>query len=150
VLRRTLAALALTALPLAALAEEQTPEEFLKAIYEPYKQAGFKGQPFWESKRFFVSDLAQAIDKDMQLAKQKNEVPLLDGDPFLDAQDWKVTSTGYTAVVNGDKAAAGVVFVNLDQPTSVGLTLAKTADGWRIRDIVTESGSLRALYKLKP
>ncbi|HTR83749.1 MAG TPA: DUF3828 domain-containing protein [Reyranella sp.] len=149
-LRRALIAALAIALPVAAAAQTLSAQDFLKSIYEPYQKEGFKGQPYWESKRFFAPDLAAAIDKDMELAKKKNEVPLLDGDPFIDAQDWKITSISQGVVVEGDKAAAGVAFVNLGEPKSVALKLAKTPDGWRILDIVTEGGSLRALYKLKP
>lgn len=133
----------------ASAQQSQSPEEFLKSIYEPYRTDGFKGQPYWEPKRFFVDDLAQAVDKDFRVAKQKNEVPLLDGDPFIDAQDWKITSISQTVAINGDKAAAGVAFVNLGEPKSIAVTLFKTADGWRIYDIVGANGSLRALYRLK-
>ena len=140
--------LPLLVLPVAATAQEQTPIQFLQAIYEPYRKAGFKGQPYWDPGRFFVPDLARAIERDMAEAKKRKEPPTLDGDPFVDAQEWQITSIAYGNVIAGDKAAAGVAFVNQGEPRSLAITLAKTQAGWRIHDIVGSNGSLRALFKL--
>ena len=85
VLSRRLAIAALCALPVAARAQTQSPQTFLQSIYEPYLKAGFKGQPYWQVDRFFVSALARAIDADMLEAKRRVEVPKLDGDPFVRA-----------------------------------------------------------------
>ena len=148
-LSRRLFGLLLLAVPAAASAEEQTPGQFLAAIYEPYKKPGFKGQPYWQVERFFAPDLGRAIDKDFAEAKKRKEVPTLDGDPFIDAQDWKIDSLSYATSLAGDKAAGAVSFTNLGEPKGVVLMLVKTPAGWRISDIVSANGSLRALYKLK-
>lgn len=157
-LRRILIAAALAApvvvplaIPVAVRAQTEPPLAFLQRIYEPYRQQGFKGQPYWEAERFFVDDLAQAILRDFAAAKKRNEVPTLDGDPFIDAQDWSIPSFEYTTSKTGTgRAAAGIVtFVNLDQPKQLALFLVETPDGWRIDDIVGRGTSLRALYKLR-
>ena len=156
-MRRRLAfALPLLALPLAlpsvvARAQEQAPIDFVKAIYEPYRQAKFKGQPYDQPRRFFAPDLAAAIERDFAEAKKRNEPPTLDGDPFLDAQDWKVEAISYAVEHSADKtkAAASVAFISIGEPRGVVLSLVKTPQGWRISDIIAASGSLRALYKLK-
>ncbi len=147
----SLLALALLGLPVAATAQDQAPLAFVKAIYEPYKQPTFKGQPYDQPKRFFAPDLAAAIERDFAEAKKRNEVPTLDGDPFLDAQDWKVEAIYYAVEQSADKtkAVASVAFVSIGEPKGVVLSLVKTAQGWRITDVVGAVGSLRALYKLK-
>ncbi|HEY4166186.1 MAG TPA: DUF3828 domain-containing protein [Reyranella sp.] len=148
--RRTLA-LGLLAVPIAAGAQSSsTPLDFLKSIYEPYKQAGFKGQPYWEARRFFVADLAEAIERDFQKAKKSQEVPALDGDPFLNAQDWNVHSINYavTEMRSAQRAAGAVALDNLGVPTFLALFLVETPQGWRIDDIVSRGSSLRASYKL--
>jgi hypothetical protein len=148
--RRSLAlALALLAVPVAAGAQQQTPQQFLGAIYEPYKKADFKGQPYWEVSRWFAPDLAAAIEKDFSEAKKRKEVSTLDGDPFVDAQDWKIDSLAYATAISGDKAVGAVAFTNFGEPKGAALSLVKTPAGWRIADIVTANGSLRALFKLK-
>jgi hypothetical protein len=124
--------------------------DFLRSIYEPYKQAGFKGQPYWETKRFFVADLAEAIDRDFAEAKKRKEVPTLDGDPFIDAQDWEIRSVSYAVseMRSAGRAVGGIALDNSGKPTLVALFLVQTPQGWRIDDIVTRGSSLRALYKL--
>ena len=42
-----------------------------------------------------------------------------------------------------------MTFTNFGEPKGAMLSLVKTPAGWRISNIVTASGSLRALYKLK-
>lgn len=150
-LTRRALALALLAVPIAARAQSSTALDFLKSIYEPYRQAGFKGQPYWETKRFFAADLAEAIDRDFAEAKKRKEVPALDGDPFIDAQDWDIRSVSYAipATSSGGPAVAAVALDNLGKPTLVAVFLVETPQGWRIDDIVTRGSSLRALYKLR-
>jgi hypothetical protein len=147
--RRTLA-LGLLAVPIAAGAQSNTPLDFLKSIYEPYRKASFKGQPYWEARRFFVTDLAEAIERDFEKAKKSQEVPALDGDPFLNAQDWNVHSINYavTEMRSARRAAGAVALDNLGTPTLIALFLIESPQGWRIDDIVTRGSSLRALYKL--
>ncbi len=149
-LRRDALALALLAVPIAARAQSSTALDFLKSIYEPYKQAGFKGQPYWETRRFFVADLAGAIEQDFAEAKKRKEVPPLDGDPFIDAQDWDIRSVSYAIpeMSSGGRTVAAIALDNLGKPTLVALFLVETPQGWRIDDIVTRGSSLRALYKL--
>lgn len=147
--RRFLTLLMLT-VPVAAAGEEQTPQQLLAAIYDPYKKPDFKGQPYWQADRFFAPDLARAIVRDFAEAEKRKEVPTLDGDPFIDAQEWKVESLAYAATaIQGDKAAGAVALVSLGTPKGLALTLVKTPAGWRISDIVSANGSLRALFKLK-
>jgi hypothetical protein len=156
VLRRGAIAAAIVALLGAGASSaqaQQTAKEFLKSLYDPYFYIkDYKGQPYSEHpERFFAPDLAQAIVSDMREANKRNEVPTLDGDPFLDAQDWKVAELGYSVQTNGagTKAAGAVSFLNFDEPKGLVISLIKTPQGWRISDIVGAGGSLRALYKLK-
>jgi hypothetical protein len=150
--RRRLLIAAVAALPLAARAQDEPPLAFLQGLYEPYRKPDFKGLPYWEARRFFVPDLAQAIERDFEQAKKRNEVPILDGDPFIDAQDWSIPYFGY-AVSGGPVsgyAAAVVTFTNSGKPKQLALFLVYTPPhGWRIDDIVSRGSSLRALYKLR-
>lgn len=148
--RWTIVAVLSCALPLGAVAQTlDTPQAFLQAIYFPYKEKNFKGQPYWESSRFFVPQLAAAIDRDFKDSKKRGEPPTLDGDPFVDAQDWQITSVSLATSVSGNKAAGAVAFVDSGKPRGVVVDLVKTEAGWRIADILAPSGSLRALYKLR-
>ena len=146
-LRRQLAAALLCVLPLGATAQT-TPQAFLESIYQPYLSQDFKGQSYTHVDRFFAPDLARAIDHDMREAARLKEVPTLDGDPFLDAQDWEISKLSISAKVDGAKATAVVGFENLGKPVRLSVDLIQTPVGWRIADISAPSGSLRALYKL--
>jgi hypothetical protein len=150
--RRLLAAVWLAPATLApaasALAQQNTPQAFLEGIYNPYRQKDFKGQPYWEPARFFAPDLAAAIDHDMVEADKRKEPPTLDGDPFVDAQEWEITVLAISTSISGGNATGSVSFVNYGQPKSLTVSLVQTPQGWRIRDISGGSDSLRALFKL--
>ena len=152
---RRLIVAALGALPTSAWAQAQprpaketvTPEAFLRDIYTPYPNHDFKGQPFWQVDRFFAPDLARAIEADMREAKRRGEVPKLDGDPFVDAQDWDIDKLAISVTTEGPKAIGLVSFENLGKPTEITLDLVRTGIGWRIADIKSPSGKLSELYR---
>ena len=141
----------LRALPLAAQTQAQSPENFLDSIYRPYLKDDFKGQPYWQVDRYFAPELARAIEADMREAKRRGEVPTLDGDPFVDAQEWDVEklAINVTTDSDGQKATGEVTFENLGKRTQVTLDLLRTGMGWRIADIRAPSGLLSDLYKKK-
>ena len=57
-------------------------------------------------------------------------------DPFIDAQDWDISTVDVAVRDTGaGKASAIVSFKNLDKPTTVVLDLVKLREGWRIADI---------------
>ena len=136
-----------------ALAQEVSPQAFLEAIYRPYAGKDFKGTRIdtpTEVRRYFDTPLAAAILKDRAAAAKRNEVPDLDGDPFIDAQDWEIAGLNIMVKTTGAKRATGTVtFTNARQPKTVTLDLVKTAAGWRIAEIRAPSGSLRKLMKLR-
>lgn len=142
-------------LPVSAWAQAQsepprdtvTPEAFLRGIYTPYPNQDFKGQPFWQVDRFFAPDLARAIEADMREAKRRGEVPRLDGDPFVDAQDWDIAKLAITVKAEGPRAVGLVSFENQGKPTEIKLDLVRTGMGWRIADIKWPTGTLSELYK---
>jgi hypothetical protein len=157
--RRRLVLAAIAALPAQAWAQAQepgkseppketvTPEAFLRGIYTPYPNQDFKGQPFWQVDRFFTPDLARAIEADMREAKRRGEVPRLDGDPFVDAQDWDIAKLAISVKTEGPKTVGMVSFENQGKPTEIKLDLVRTGMGWRIADIKSPSGTLSELYK---
>src|SRR5262249_23606954 len=144
--RRTVLA-ALAVLPSPALAQSGSPEAFLQGIYNPYLKDDFKGQPYWQVSRYFVPELARVIEADMRDAKRRGEVPKLDGDPFVDAQEWQVKDLAITVATEGAKAVGKATFDNFGKRVAVTLDLRQTPAGWRIADIRWPSGSLSGLYK---
>jgi hypothetical protein len=94
---------------------------------------------------------SRGIPRRISAAKRK-EVPALDGDPIIDAQEWQVAAFDI-AVTDAppDKATATVTYKNFDTPVKVVLNLVKIKNDWRIADIIsTQQGqtqSLRGLFK---
>src|SRR5262249_39902418 len=140
------------ALPAAAFAEDATARAFLDAIYKAYIGKNTKGISIDGDaalRRYFEPSLAAMIIKDRKEAARRKDVPTLDGDPFIDAQDWEIKSVKIDVADAGpDKATGTVTFVNGD-PKKVVLDLVKLKDGWRIAEIHYAEGTLRGLFKKK-
>jgi hypothetical protein len=135
-----------SALPVAAHAQTQNAQAFLEAVYAPYRAKGGKGQEYRQADRFFEPGLARAMERDYQLADKNGIPPTLNGDPFVESQDWEITNLAITAAESGDRATGIVSFTNFDQKRTLVIELRATPDGWRIADISGANRSLRALY----
>jgi len=149
-LRRLALALAgILALAAPALADE-TPQAFLTALYHRYEARHFRGIDYADKRvllRYFEPSLVALITADQAAAKKKDEVPALDGDPFVDAQEWEITRLAVATRMDGpDKATATVAFRNFNEPKTLTVQLVRLKAGWRIADIAWPDGSLRGLY----
>jgi hypothetical protein len=143
---------AAAALAFTATAEVTSPQDFVNDIYRPYLDKDAKGNPLASDaiiRGYFAPPLADAIIADFAEAEKRGEVPMLNGDPFVDAQDWEISNLNVAVKSTGaDAALATVTFVMFMKTRTVTLELVKTPVGWRIAEIRSASGSLRALYKL--
>ena len=149
-MKRRIFVLLLAALPVAAQAQpQQSAQAFLESLYAPYRTKGFRGQPYTQAERFFEPILARAMQRDYQLAQRNGVPPTLNGDPFVDAQDWEVSNLSVRATESGERATGIVSFTNFDKKKTLAVELVQTPGGWRISDIAGAGGSLRALYKVK-
>jgi hypothetical protein len=127
---------------------------FVAAIYEAYKGKDAKGIALDNERtirRYFEPSLAALISKDQKDAEQRNEAPSLDGDPFVDAQDWDISAVDIAVTDTGpNTASATVTFRNADEPTTVVLALVKINKDWRISDIIWQHDgkpeTLRGLF----
>lgn len=137
----------LGAMPVAAAAS--SPLAFLASIYDQYG-SGKDGVPLGDEaalKRWFSPSLAQLIQHDRAIADEADDLPSLDGDPFVDAQDWDITDLSVKAEdLGGGKATGHVSFRNFGEAKSIELDLVETAAGWRVDDIHWNDASLRGLY----
>lgn len=144
---------ALLAVPV--FAADQSARDFVTAIYDAYKGKDAKGHPLDDAaaiRRYFEPALAALMIKDQNAAAKRGDVGALDGDPFIDAQDWDIKDFD-TAVAESapGKAAATVKFTNLGTPKTIVLDLIKLKSGWRINEITWQrdgkSETLRALFR---
>jgi len=151
--RDVVAGLAIVLTGGAALAADPSARNFLDSIYAKYKGKNAKGvvlKTDADYARYFTPPLATLILNDAKEAKKKDDIPSLEGDPFIDAQDFQITA--YTITVKDiapDKAHGTVKFKNMKDNVTAEIDLVKTKDGWRIDEIVTGTGSLRDLFKKK-
>jgi hypothetical protein len=137
-----------------ALADAPSARAFVTAIYDMYKGKNAKGITLDNERtirRYFEPSLAALIVKDQKAAARRKEVPTLDGDPFVDAQDWDIASIDIAVTDTApDKANATVKFQNGDQPSTVVLALVKAGNDWRISDITWQHDgkpdTLRGLF----
>jgi hypothetical protein len=147
-------ALLLTAVP--AAAAPQSADAFLQGIYAHYKGSDentgkgiFLDKPA-DIRRYFTDDLASLVIADDDAAHKRGDVPELDGDPFVNAQDWDITDIAiHIDSETASAAKATVTFKNFKEPQAVHLDLTRTAKGWRIADIAWKEGTFRGLYKKK-
>ena len=127
---------------------------FVTSIYDAYKGKDSKGVLLDNARtvrRYFEPSLAALINNDRAIAARRGEVGLLDGDPFIDAQDWDISTF---AIVVSDitpgKAVATVKFTSLGRPSTVLLDLVKIKNDWRIGNITWlrdgKPQSLRSIY----
>src|ERR1700733_10728182 len=78
-----------------ARADDAPALAFVKAIYASYKGKNAKGVTLntdADLRRYFEPSLAALIGKDRKDAARHHDIPMLDGDPFIDAQDWDIAS----------------------------------------------------------
>lgn len=137
-----------------ALAADQTAEAFLNGIYAHYKGDPKKAHGIFLDKesqlrKYFEPSLVELMVKDEENAKKNDEVPALDGDPFVDAQEWDIKSFDIKVEHQGDDhATATVKFKNEGEAKLLHVNLVHLKDGWKISDIVWngDEGTFRGLY----
>ena len=132
----------------------QSAKAFLHSIYDRYVGPQDKARPIDYSKPrelrdYFEPSLAGFIHKDFIRAKKADDVPTLDADPFIDAQDWEIKSFDIrVTAVDADHANAVVEFDNSGEHRVLHIQLVRIAGNWRIHDIDygVGEGTLRGLY----
>jgi hypothetical protein len=153
-LRISLALFALLVFAGPASAAEKTAQEFLQSIYSQYHGDPKAGPGIMLDKpadyrRYFEPSLAKLMLTDAAAAAKRGDVPELDGDPFIDAQDWDIADlTVHIDSQTADTARATVKFRNFKEQKTIHLALVHTPEGWRIADVVWNGtdGTLRGLY----
>lgn len=130
------------------------PGAWLREIYDRY--VGPSDKTRWIDysdpkvlRYYFEPGLVAMMEKDFAAAAKADEVPTLDGDPFIDAQEWDIKTYDLKVTLGpgDDHASAVVKFVNFE-PREMHVTLVRVGGQWKIYDIVSNrpDGSLRALF----
>jgi hypothetical protein len=138
----------LVAAPVAA--GEPTAHDFVQSIYTHYlgkDSRGIKLEADRDFERWFAPPLSALMARDRARAARRQEVPALDGDPFVDAQDWELSDLDIAISEAGARATAKVSFVNSGTKIALTLALTKLQGHWRVSDIVASQGSVVAFLK---
>jgi hypothetical protein len=155
--RSILAAAACAAFASPGHADDGSAQAFVTAIYAAYKGKSSKGVNLDGNvalRRYFEPSLAAIISKDDQAAARHNDVPTLEGDPFVDGQDWEIATVNIAMTnVTDTSATATATFDNAGTPTKVAYDLVRINSDWRIHDITWlhdgKPETLRSLYVKK-
>jgi Protein of unknown function (DUF3828) len=144
--------------PSPAARADAAAKAFLEKIYAAYKGKKSKGIPLdndAEIRLYFEPSIAALMIKDENQAAKRHEVPQLEGDPFLGAQDWEIGPVEITVTDTApEHATATAKFMNFKEPQTVTYDLVKIKQGWRIADITWQESdgtkdTLRGLYVKK-
>jgi hypothetical protein len=140
-------AFALLASCVVANAADPSAQQFLAAIYQSYVGKDANGVPLDtpQLKTLLTPGLLKLIDADAKRSAKRNEPPELNGDPFVDAQDWDITGFNIQVTDTGPAKATAKVSLTGVPKGPIELDLVKTKEGWRIDDFRGPSGSVRKL-----
>jgi hypothetical protein len=150
--------------PPATAPVDASPEELLQRIYGPYLAPGEPTSPIDDDRatleKTFDDPLVELLLADFACQRREEGICGLDGDPFLDAQDWQLDSLVIKRLMTSlpqpgpQTAVVGVTFNNFGHATAVEYVLVRLDRGWRIHDISYPPGgadhpSLRGLLGAK-
>jgi hypothetical protein len=140
--------------PAGAALADPAAKAFLEKIYAAYKGKSSKGIPLDSDamlRLYFEPKLAALMIKDRKDAEKRGDIPELDGDPFINGQDWEIGPVDIAVRDTApDKASATVKFSNLKVQTTVVYDLVKLKEGWRIADITWDGNdTLRGIFVKK-
>jgi hypothetical protein len=107
------------------------PRGLVVYLYEPYESGEFAE----DATDLFSPTLRQLWDQ-MSARSQEADVPIIDFDPFVNAQDYELSDLIIAdPVVHGDAATVAVSFDNFGEPQEIRFTLVRRVEGWKIDDI---------------
>lgn len=144
-----LAALVAIAPRRAAAADAESARAFLEDIYAHYiGPAGTAYGAPWGSdegvRRYFTAEASALILADRHGATERLEAPYLNGDPFVDSQEWAIDAVDIAIDPITDTvpptARAVASFVSYGRDVVVELHLVHLDEGWRIGEIVWRDG----------
>jgi hypothetical protein len=109
------------------------PRALLEYAYAPYLN---EADPFPDDPTEIYSPTLKQLWDDMAAKSEESEVPIIDFDPLINAQDYEVTDFVVAdPVIEGDAATVVVSFSNFGEPQELHFELIRRAEGWKVDDI---------------
>lgn len=125
-----------------AAAQRNTPDALIRDLYKTHDKdngAILDGKSRRLIDKYFDKTLADFFWKD--LTTHRDEVGVLDFDPFYNAQDIQIKNFKVGAPkIEGDKATVPVTFQNFDRGETLTYSLARQNGAWKISDIKYTNG----------
>jgi len=120
-----------------ALAAATSPEGVVQALLERHfgRSMGFDSATVRRVRPFLSVALGQRIASYLATPGSPDEVPMIDGDPFTDTQEYPTRFSVQRATVTGDRATVAVRFADGFASRRLRYQLRAGTRGWRVDDI---------------
>ncbi|ESQ80861.1 DUF3828 domain-containing protein [Asticcacaulis sp. YBE204] len=136
---RRLFLLGLLAVASPSLAAVQPPRDLIQKFYLIYEAEGTHGTGNPVEKvhlRDWMTDDLRALYDKGTTTQPGEEMPILDFDPFIDAQDYEITEVAVTTkMLDKKRQLVTAAFKNIGTPTVILFDFVLTKKGWRISDV---------------
>lgn len=122
-------------------AVQTDPVEVVRAIYGPYLIKG--GTPPLTND---VAPWTDSLRAELGKVNQSKDEVYFDYDPIIAAQDWELTNFNVTADAPpaDGKASVTAAFTNIDRAEKVTYSLVQVDGVWKVDDLKSSAGGLRA------
>jgi hypothetical protein len=123
-------------------------KKYLEGLYAPYLNAdtGAHNDCFDDAfDKCFAADLAKSMDAERKQTPE-GEVGVLDFDPFIDGQDWKLSDLKITVKQGSDGLVGTAMFKNFSDAMKVEFDLIREGQAWKIKNMRGKDWDLRQLF----
>ena len=105
--------------------------DLIEYAYAPYQSGEFPEDP-----TELYSPTLKLLWVQMAERSEAAEMPIIDFDPFINAQDYEISDLVIAdPVIEGDAAMVAVSFSNFGEAQELHFMLVDGAEGWKIDDI---------------
>lgn len=109
------------------------PKALIEYAYAPYLE---ESAPFPDDPSELFSPTLKQLWDDASAKSEESEVPVIDFDPLINAQDYEITDFLVAdPVVEADAATVVVSLSNFGAAQELHFELIRRSDGWKIDDI---------------
>jgi len=133
----------------AAAATPDSPADVTKALYKSaMAHPGFTPETIKANRPFLTPDLYVSLWKKVNQPVPKGDAPDIEGDVFLDAQDFPNKFEVGKSAIDGTKAKVEVILIWSQEKRHYTVLLSQVKGEWKVSDVVYEKdGSLTDLLK---
>jgi hypothetical protein len=121
----------------------QTAKALLASVYEPYTRRPAEATPLDERSagRWLTPELVKLLGEAEEGPAARRQVPALNRDHLVRAQEVELTALQVKVQERGGKATGTVTFRNLGKPVRITAELVRQKAGWRIADLAYDDGT---------